>query len=123
MGISCLCPTETSSWLNLSNAGQPCQEDEAGGFSTWEQRGHALNGENVAPTLEPHHPVSTRVFKSTSPRRSAPQDQVGYSQLSPLQEQAQQDGDTMIWENRSRKPSIRGDVNFTPFLSSVLMPA
>ena len=67
------------------------------------QCSQGLNGENVAPTPEPYYSVS-----SSTPRRSAPQVQVGCSQQSPLQEQVWQGGATRTWVNISRKPSLVG---------------
>lgn len=56
--------------------------------------------------------VSARISNSGFLRMSVPQVQVRLSQLSPLQEQAWQDGVTRTWENRSRKPSIMGSTGW-----------
>ena len=58
--------------------------------------GKALNERKVASTLELNCSVSARISNSSSPRRSMLQVQVGCSQLSPLQDQAQLGGATKL---------------------------
>lgn len=99
-------PTNPSSWLKLGSMEQPCQEDEARGSCDWEKQGHAFNGVNVAPTLEPYHPVFVRFSYSCSSRRSAPLIPVRRSQLSTQQEQTQKGGTTGTWENKLKMSSI-----------------
>lgn len=57
---------------------------------TWGPHDKTLNEENVALTPEPYFSVSASVFNYSSNRRSELQVQVGCSQLSPPQNQAQQ---------------------------------
>lgn len=68
-------------------------------------------GRMWSPTPEPYYSVSARVSNSSSPRRSIPPVQIGCSQLSPLQEQAQQGRATGTLKNRSREFFVEGDAS------------
>lgn len=53
--------------------------------------------EEISPIPELNHSVSAIVSNSSSPRRGVPQVHVGYSQPSPLQEQAQPGEAIRLW--------------------------
>lgn len=62
--------------------GDQSQEDEVRGCPLGGHTGRHSNEEKVDLTPESNHSVSSRVSNFSSPRRSVPQVQVGYSQQS-----------------------------------------
>lgn len=80
--------------------------DRVSGFPSLRRLDPALSGENVAPTPAPYHSYSSRVSNSVSSKRRALQVHVGCSQLSSLQENAQQDRTDSLEPGKTGRESL-----------------